>query len=263
MIRINNRPSTPQSLLSNQVAEIKRNIEEIVGKNGKAESVDFPSDYWRKPDVREALWNSQKGKCCFCENKRAKKREFDGEHFRPKAKVTEDPSHPGYWWLAYDWSNLLYACKPCNQEYKKNHFPLMNEPERVRDPSSPILGEKPVLVSPIAEDPECSIGFEWGAGLGIYVKAISLDSEGDNRGGQTIKLLGLNRDELMEERAEQLSFFRSVSETIAFAKYDKNQKLLDEMIEHVKKFTSSKHRFAGFARNFFRAQNLNDHISND
>jgi uncharacterized protein (TIGR02646 family) len=263
MISINNRPPTPQSLLSEQVAEIKRNIEEIVRQNGKAASDDFLSDYWRKLDVRDGLWNSQNGKCCFCENRRAKKREFDAEHFRPKAKVTEDQGHPGYWWLAYDWSNLLYACKPCNQEYKKNHFPLLNEQERVREPLSPILRERPVLINPITEDPECLIGFEWGMGFGIYVKAISLDSEGHNRGGQSIRLLGLNRDELMEERAELVSIFTIVSRTIAFAEFTNNHDLQNNMQERIRIFTSSKHRFAGFSRAFFRAKGLNDYVSND
>ena len=176
MITIKNRPSSPASLNSRQVREIKQRIADIVNNRGSISSNDFSSGYWREIDVRNTLWDSQNGKCCFCENKRARKREFDAEHFRPKAEVTEEPNHPGYWWLAYEWDSLLYACKPCNQEYKKNHFPLLNN-KRAWGPQDDLDDEKPVLVNPVSENPEEYISYEWWQAYGLFVKAVGNETD--------------------------------------------------------------------------------------
>jgi len=260
MIRIKNRPPTPPTLNSRQVNEIKQTIADIFDDRGKISSKDFVSKYWREKDVRNALWNSQNGKCCFCENKRAKKREFDAEHFRPKAGVSEEQDHPGYWWLAYEWSNLLYACKPCNQEYKKNQFPLLNR-ERAWEPTNDLNSEEPVLISPIDENPEEFISFDWQQAYGIFVKAISLDAQ--NRGNETIKIFGLNRDDLLEERAELTELLDESSTTMKMASRLNNQQLIEEMKQKIKNLTSSRRRFAGFRRAFFRASGLGQYVASD
>lgn len=51
----------------------------------------------------------------------------DAEHFRPKGRVrdTKVIDHPGYFWLAYHWKNLLPACEICNRySGKKDLFPV-------------------------------------------------------------------------------------------------------------------------------------------
>lgn len=68
------------------------------------------------------------GKCAYCEAVIAADQPGDVEHYRPKAglrdehgqvvKVNEDGverEHPGYWWLAYEWTNLLPSCIDCNR----------------------------------------------------------------------------------------------------------------------------------------------------
>ncbi len=68
--------------------------------------------------VRSALAACQFGKCCFCESKIQHVMSGEVEHFRPKGGVRQrrsDPlDRPGYYWLAYDWSNLLLSCQSCN-----------------------------------------------------------------------------------------------------------------------------------------------------
>jgi uncharacterized protein (TIGR02646 family) len=68
----------------------------------------------------------QEGKCCFCE------REYECkwstvEHFRPKTVANRGDGivDVGYWWLAYDFANLYFACQNCNSP-KKDHFPLVD-----------------------------------------------------------------------------------------------------------------------------------------
>lgn len=53
------------------------------------------------------------------------------EHFRPKGGWRQSPGQPieqpGYYWLAYEWSNLFLACGPCNSRHKRNLFPLTDQ----------------------------------------------------------------------------------------------------------------------------------------
>ena len=84
-------------------------------------------------------------KCAYCETREVRS-SYHAEHFRPKAAVTvkgtgkrkqqtcltvdeygNNINHPGYFWLAYTWSNLLPSCHYCNSvRGKKNQFPIKN-----------------------------------------------------------------------------------------------------------------------------------------
>lgn len=60
-------------------------------------------------------------KCAYCESYEP---EPEVEHYRPKKRVTGEVHH-GYYWLCYEWSNLLPACHDCNKQRSKgNHFPV-------------------------------------------------------------------------------------------------------------------------------------------
>ena len=90
-----------------------------------------------KPQIKKRLYKDPRmqavykhdgrpffGKCAYCEDRIVSTQPGDIEHYRPKGCVTnEDGSrvmvdanggkkvpHPGYYWLAYEWTNLLYAC---------------------------------------------------------------------------------------------------------------------------------------------------------
>ncbi len=216
-------------------------------------------EYWRRQDVRDALRDSQHRKCCFCENIRGQVRELDVDHFRPKAGVEDDPTHPGYWWLAYEWSNLLYACKPCNQEYKKTKFPIMGT--RAYLPEDCLGDERPELVNPIDENPEEFIGFDWQKGYERFVLALGLDEGG--RGRKTIAIMKLNRADLAKERAEGISSLQKLA--FAIQKWDDLNRpdKVEEMAVMIRKKTSCVHRFAAFHRVFFRAQGLGKYIADD
>ncbi|MBN3769265.1 hypothetical protein [Burkholderia sp. Se-20378] len=70
---------------------------------------------YKLPDVKLALEKLFHGKCAYCESAYASTAPVDVEHFRPKGAVAEDEKHPGYWWLASDWENLLPSCIDCNR----------------------------------------------------------------------------------------------------------------------------------------------------
>ena len=251
------RPDTPATLQSVQVIDAKSALEEKVSSGEKVKSTDFRSDYWRAQDVKDSLFESQFGKCCYCENKRSAKRELDAEHFRPKAGVSDEHDHPGYWWLVYEWRNLLYACKPCNQECKGNRFPISGT--RSLGPSGCLEDESPLLINPIEENPEDYIGFDWQSAYGTLVKATGLNE----RGRETIKIAGLDRSELQEERAEVVYILQSAANTMIAAKHLFKTEVIPELASKIWDLTSSNRRFASFRRAFFRAHGLGEYVAGD
>lgn len=157
MIHINFDPQTlPANLKVDwdalQVRAIKAtdNIIEKWERDRHLTSNDFDSTVWR--DIKQFLMdNVFHHKCAYCETSLTEARQdADAEHFRPKlavnykekpeqsnrkyipAKVVdvsqnppEEIDHPGYFWLAYNWKNLLPACRYCNsKDGKKNQFPV-------------------------------------------------------------------------------------------------------------------------------------------
>jgi hypothetical protein len=115
------------------------------------------------------------GKCAYCETLIAENHPGDLDHFRPKGQVTDanhkpllvrdhlgvEHPHPGYYWMAYDWRNLLPACEDCNRPSKAktqgnrigkwDYFPVKNF--RATSPGEEEL-EEPLLIHPVLEDPE-------------------------------------------------------------------------------------------------------------
>lgn len=136
-----------------------------------------------KPQINKNLYKAQKEalleifnrKCAFCEAP-IDRMHGDVEHFRPKGGVVEEDGtvatyvdengiereHPGYYWLAYDWRNLLPSCQFCNQPTargggKRNYFPLKepvdgSKPFRAHRPGDEVKEEQ-LFVHPWFEDP--------------------------------------------------------------------------------------------------------------
>lgn len=104
---------------------------------------------YSEKSVRKILLKMFNGKCAYCESKITAIYNGDIEHFRPKGKIKEaNPTKPGYFWLASEWENLLFACPFCNQtnthEFKNgdnieetvlgklDQFPLATETHRLK-----------------------------------------------------------------------------------------------------------------------------------
>jgi uncharacterized protein (TIGR02646 family) len=147
--------------------------------------------------VKKLLLDGQSGKCCYCERKILPSDFGDVEHFRPKGGVRSRSSssliRPGYYWLAYNWSNLLVSCGVCNTAWKMSHFPLSNERRRARFHGDAIGSETSVLVDPASEDPRDHIRYD---GDSPYART--------DRGQVTIEILGLRRGDLREVRKDLL-----------------------------------------------------------
>jgi uncharacterized protein (TIGR02646 family) len=170
------------------------------------------SGIYAHPMVKQALLQAQYEKCCFCERLTDEK-DGDVEHFRPKAAYQQDVGqplqYPGYYWLAYEWSNLYFSCMSCNSRRKKNLFPLYNPDQRATNHQQSIGQEQPLLIDPGHEDPEAFIGF-------CSETPFAID---DNlRGQRTIEILGLDtRPALKDSRLQKLQSLKCIYQIIQIA----------------------------------------------
>ncbi len=264
MIKLKPRPEQPDSLRLPKVQDTIESLEQKVESGRKPtnrEPNDFPS-HWL-PEAREILWEHQNHKCCYCERVRELKRESDLEHFRPKGGVEGDNAHFGYWWLAYEWENYLYSCKPCNQGNKKNQFPLLPGSRRATKKTDSLTNEKPVLINPYDEneDPENYISFDWDNSNDHFVKAVPISNDEDNRGYDTINIVGLNDGLLPEDRAVFLQTLEGIATKMHAGVYFGNQTIIADAKEDIKRETSSVKQFAGFRRAYFRKVGLGQYLS--
>lgn len=160
--------------------------------------------------VAEELWRSQYHKCCYCEA-RIPKGYNDVEHYRPKAAADRRPgctSTHGYWWLAFTWSNLLFACPDCNRSHKNSQFPLDNGCQALVPEDLPPGNEAPLLIDPSSTiNPVEHIVFVYqGIGrTGAVRNWWARPRNGSRLGNSTIEVCGLNRADLREVREDHYS----------------------------------------------------------
>lgn len=166
---------------------------------------DFKKKIYGHSEVRSALNSIYHSKCAFCETDTSPGAPMQVEHYRPKAKVTGVRAHPGYYWLGYEWSNLLLACSSCNSR-KRNRFPITGiraeiaplagaslDTARCRVDSAELLGEDPYLINPeVDADPMRHFRFQ--ADGTMQYRTIE--------GKQSIEDYNLMRDPLVLERKE-------------------------------------------------------------
>ena len=108
--------------------------------------------------LKQHLFDLSGGRCAYCEAKVQHVDYGDVEHYRPKSAVKEDPTHPGYYWLAYETTNLLPSCGLCNKAPGKlDQFPVQGT--RVIAPHLPLQNERPLLFNPYQEDPRAHLRF--------------------------------------------------------------------------------------------------------
>lgn len=225
MIKIHKSAKTPAILASKGKAKTKELCDAFTAdptayskafhKINNPFKFEFDGDTYGASEVKNQLKEEQFNKCCFCENK-----DFDDiahgdvEHFRPKGAFVKDITakdfvRPGYYWMAYQWSNLFYCCQICNQSFKKNFFPLTTETKRAKshlDKLEPL--SVTLLLHPAKENPETHIGFNKEFPFRKSVK-----------GENSIKYFGIDREKLNEKRRKHLE---EVRKNILLAKIDFN-----------------------------------------
>lgn len=195
MIRVQRSEAEPAELASRRAQELPklRALPQVRGDDIDGYQV-----------ARDALYQCQFGKCCYCEQALERKHR-PVEHFRPKSI---------YWWLSWTWANLLFCCEICN-EYKSNQFPLQGG-HRLIPEQMPPGQEKPRVVDPAIEDPMEHLRFALFDGRWRVVPR-----NGSIQGAEMIRMCRLNRPDLAE-------------------KYDGFVRLLMDRIESFRRTLSSK-----------------------
>lgn len=163
-------------------------------------------------DVLSVMYH---GKCAYCERHRGQELQVD--HYRPKkrrdAQTEPQYNQPGYYWLAYEWSNLIALCSKCNR-CKSNKFPLegFSEANRIashlnaqgdEDPNHYSMvwlnaQEKPLLLNPEIKD-DFARHFLFGNNGSVTGRTTIGDA--------TIDICGLDRDNLRLERINLLKSY--------------------------------------------------------
>lgn len=169
----------------------------------------FDSSYYAKGALAE-LKTIYKNKCGYCETNHEAGATFRVDHFRPKRKVKDDAVHLGYYWLGYEWSNLILSCESCNGK-KSNRFPLAIGGVRVSTPLLNLNGlpkkqysfvsstlyqkEKALLLNPEIDEVEKEL---------IFLPSGRVKGMTD-KGIETVKVCCLNRDPLFIARKKIIS----------------------------------------------------------
>ena len=212
MIKVNFiEPATPEWADWKQRCLDK--IAELQAAYGRGDDLAFESKLYS--EMKAEMKKQFHGKCAYCEELIDGNQHVDVEHFRPKGAVTDmnhqrvtvaGPGgvarpHPGYFWLAYDWKNLLPSCVLCNQPSsdgsqklgKRNRFPLKPASTHALS-SGQIASEAPLLLNPMWDDPSPHFKFDSATG-----RVIGLTDEGR----ACVEVFGLNtRERLMGQRRQ-------------------------------------------------------------
>ena len=176
-----------------QCEQARRNLEEL-GSREEYASIKVAMAKRRlqtlyKHDSMKRVYKSSEapffGKCAYCECAVLAGGRGDIEHWRPKGAVadwdwsqvrmtTRDGTaipHPGYYWLAFEWTNLLLSCALCNQRVsglngapfgKWTRFPVKEY--RAIAPGQESQ-EEPLLLNPLFDDPSDHLGVDSLGGL--------------------------------------------------------------------------------------------------
>ena len=160
MVKISRPAEIPEILVGDGATETANNITiysaDPVSFQQGSKKFSFNAKIYGHESVKQSLKTAQHDKCCFGESQVTHIAYGDVEHFRPKAgyvqHADDDLQRPAYFWLAYEWSNLLFCCQICNQRFKKNLFPLRQPATRVSSPDGNIDEEDCLFIDPSAEE---------------------------------------------------------------------------------------------------------------
>jgi hypothetical protein len=199
------RGPEPAALVAKRPGKLAAARAAIAG-GGRPEFTGYGDD-----GVKEALFQGQHRKCAYCEKPEEQSKYRPAEHYRPKSI---------YWWLAWTWNNLLFACWECNSDHKGAQFPLVDEAQRLVAEAAPPGGEQPLLLDPY--DPVVDPGAEIEFRRDLVQRKERWRPYGvTERGRETVRICGLDRATLIDKYnahvrdtvRPKVEAFRSAAET--------------------------------------------------
>jgi len=147
-------------------------------------------------------------KCAFCETPLPSWASGTVHRLRPEQEAVDEwgeVSRPHYWWLAYSWENLYYACRACD-EAAGARFPIDGVRGEVgTDVATLSTSERQFVLDPCLEEPSAHLFFADDGSV----------APRSDRGDHTIEIFQLNRDELVEARMAAITHIRVSAEQAA------------------------------------------------
>ncbi|MBB1152510.1 hypothetical protein [Amycolatopsis dendrobii] len=158
--------------------------------------------------LRKAFDEFSYGKCWYTESKNPGS-DDDIDHFRPKGRVAEDDEHEGYYWLAFDWTNLRLSCHRANRPRvnpdtgessgKADHFPLIDPTKRAYVETDEIRLEQPTLLDPTNVIDVAMLSFDT-SGDATLAPIFKGDPTAEKRLDDSMRYLHLNWPKFREDR---------------------------------------------------------------
>ncbi len=144
--------------------------------------------------IKDRLIKIFKNKCGYCEG-RAGRGHLHIDHFRDKY---------WYYWLTYEWTNMVLACHKCNSDFKKAQFPLKGDGKISSPPlkngeldfsqfhilSDILENEGRLLLHPAIDNPKEHLTFLPSGNIGGT----------SEKGKESVKVYGLNSNDLQKLR---------------------------------------------------------------
>ena len=203
-------------------------LKDLLTKKKANQKVNSSKDIkgYAPDEIKDALILIFGNNCAFCECDVSFGSSLDTEHFRPKSK---------YYWLAYEWTNFLRACKRCNTnkgvKFKINglrvsvpnidfekDFDAFLKKCHIKD----YLNEDCLFLHPVLDDPNEHLWFDEN-GV-VHPKS--------DKGKYSINELKLNRNsqklgDLVIERKKIIEEIRlRVERAVHYYTFHKNEKVL-------------------------------------
>jgi 5-methylcytosine-specific restriction endonuclease McrA len=233
----------------------------------RASTVNSNGDVWRT--IKPILQDLSHGKCWTCE---ARESRSDGvvDHYRPKNRVAESPSHPGYWWLAFNWRNFRFLCTFCNSRRvaeltaggKSDSFALVQEDNRAL-PEDGVEDEEPLALDATVASDCLLLSFLQDGTVGVA--ELYLGTAQEARAAHSIGLYHLDEQKLVDLRRD---LFHTVHRTVELGKVFHSRwasgdavskKAFDTAVATLEQMVHPAAEFSSAAREMVRGLRHGDH----
>ena len=245
---------------SQQADAARQALEDLYGAAG-----DILLEEQHYQDAKPFLLSLFHQKCAYCETVISASHPGDVEHYRPKGRIRTKAgvvtitiegrklAHPGYWWLAYQWKNLLPSCIDCNRRRqhqeevtagKADYFEIRGE--RASTPRDNLDAEHPLLLDPTSDDFDPAVHLQFNADGTL--KPMTEEAV------YSCELLGLNlRETLVRERSK--AFVQAKAALVTFmnlvaaaAVSPEPPPLLNVIREQINDMWEGRSAYSGFTR---------------
>lgn len=206
-------------------------------KNRSQKRYNWPFNKEIDSELKTHLHNAFHGKCGYCEIKIESPLLGTIDRYRPNNGVRDKKEYYQdlYWWLNFEWENLIYSCKECSQ-YKGSYFPIKGS--RVLNEKDDFKSEHRLLLNPYLDEPNEHLGYI------IYDEPYHINAISDE-GNQTIELLRLNRTNLIEGRRKAKN---EIIESIELLISDSSNKIAKNHLRNIFELQDFTEEFLSYKR---------------